>query len=435
MSSNLLFANDKPGQHADSYYKASANQLPQYSTLQGAHHCDVCVIGAGYTGLSSALHLASKGFNVILLEAHRIGWGASGRNGGQVASGQRAEQDELEASVGLEHARQLWQLAEESKQLVKDLVAQHDIQCDLKPGVLHVDHKKRYVPHSRAYAEKLQKEYDYADIRFVDTEELRDMLATQAYYGGTIDKGAAHLHPLNYALGLGKAAEDAGVSIFENAQVLDYRDGEKVRIRTALGEVEANTAIFACNGYLERLNDRVASRVMPINNFIIATEPLDEATARSLIRDDVAVADSKFVINFYRLSADRRLLFGGNESYGYKFPQDIKAFVRKPMLKIYPQLENTGIDYGWGGTLGVTLNRMPFFERLQGNLFNASGFSGHGVAMATLAGKLMAEAVDGTMGRFDIMAKVPTHPFPGGTHLRSPLLVLGMLYYRIRDSL
>lgn len=435
MSTNLLYANDKPGQHADSYYKASANHLSHYPALKGAHQCDVCVIGAGYTGLSTALHLAGKGYSVILLDAHRIGWGASGRNGGQVGSGHNQEQDKLERLVGLEHAHQLWQLAEESKGLVKELIARHGIDCDLKQGVLHADHKKRYVRHSRAYAEKLQQEYGYSDIRFVDSEELRDMIGTRAYHGGTIDMGAAHLHPLNYALGLGKAAVDVGVRIFENTQVLDYHDGEKVRVVTAEGEVEANTTVFACNGYLEQLNGKVASRVMPINNYIIATEPLDKATAQALIRDNVAVADSKFIINYYRLSADRRLLFGGGESYGYKFPKDIKSFVRKPMLEIYPQLKNTRIDYGWGGTLAVTFNRMPYFERLQGSLFNASGFSGHGVAMATLAGKLVAEAIDGTLGRFDIMAKVPTYPFPGGAYLRSPLLTLGMLYYRVRDSL
>ena len=431
----FLHGNDRQGQYPDSYYTATANPHPTLPTLRGDVSCDVCVVGAGYMGLSSALHLSEMGYDVVLLEAHRVGWGASGRNGGQVGSGQRVEQDELERMVGTSEAHALWQIGEESKQIVKDLIATHDIACDLKPGVLHADHKKSYVPHSRALAEKLQDDYGYDHIRFIDGDEIREMVGSPAYYGGTLDMDAAHVHPLNFALGLSLAAQKAGAKIYENSQVLSLEKGPKVKLTCAEGSVTADHVILACNGYIETLEPRIADRVMPMNNYIIATEPLSEDAAKALIRDDVAVADSKFVINYFRLSADKRMLFGGGESYSFKFPSDIKAFVQKPMLEIYPQLRDVRIDYGWGGTLGITLNRLPYVSKIEANILNASGFSGHGVAMATLAGQILAEAINGQATRYDVMEKVPTHIFPGGRHLRFPLMVLGMLYYSLRDKL
>ena len=434
---NLLTANDQAGQYPDSYYAATANATAPFAKLEGDQTCDIVIIGGGFTGLSSALHLAERGYDVILLEAHRVGWGASGRNGGQVGSGQRREQDELEQMVGRDDAHKLWGIAEESKDVVKALIAKHNIQCDWKPGILHADHRARFVEHSHAYAEKLQTEYGYEDFRFVDRDEMRAMLGTEFYHGGSLDTGAGHLHPLNFALGLADAARNAGARIFEGAVVTSYENqAGKVTVKTKDGGVvSANKLILGCNGYLDALDDRVAKRVMPINNFVIATEPLGDDLARELIRDDVAVADSKFVINYYRLSADKRMLFGGGETYGYNFPRDIKAFVSPHMLEVYPQLKDVKIDYGWGGTLAITMNRMPFFEKIEDNVFTASGYSGHGVAMATLAGQIMADAVSGTMERFDVMANIKTPVFPGGKMLRFPMLVAAMLWYSIRDKL
>jgi len=434
---NLLTANDRAGQYPDSYYAATANATAPFAKLEGDQTCDIVIIGGGFTGLSSALHLSERGYDVILLEAHRVGWGASGRNGGQVGSGQRREQDELEQMVGRDDAHKLWDIAEESKDVVKALIAKHNIQCDWKPGILHADHRARFVEHSRAYAEKLQAEYGYEDIRFVDRDEMRAMLGTEFYHGGSLDMGAGHLHPLNFALGLADAARAAGARIFEGAVVTSYENqAGKVTVKTNdSGRVSANKLILGCNGYLDALDDRVAKRVMPINNFVIATEPLGDDLARELIRDDVAVADSKFVINYYRLSADKRMLFGGGETYGYNFPRDIKAFVSPHMLEVYPQLKDVKIEYGWGGTLAITMNRMPFFEKIEDNIFTASGYSGHGVAMATLAGQIMADAVSGTMERFDVMANIKTPVFPGGKMLRFPMLVAAMLWYSIRDKL
>ncbi|WP_421868555.1 NAD(P)/FAD-dependent oxidoreductase [Motiliproteus sp.] len=418
-----------------SYYTATANPTTEYPALSEAVEADICVIGAGFTGLSAALHLAERGYKVVVLESHRVGWGASGRNGGQVCVGQRQGQQELEKMLGDEHARRLWDLAEESVALVKQLIDQHQIQCDLKPGILHTAHKPGYVSEMREEVEHLQRHYDYDAVEFVEQDELRQMLDTEYYYGGQLFKNAAHLHPLNYALGLADAATKAGATIYEQSAVLETQDGATSLLKTAEGSVRAKQVVLACNGYLDKLEPRVAGKIMPINNFIIATEPLDEELAHKLIRDDVAVADSKFVINYYRLSADKRLLFGGGENYRRSFPSDIKGFVRRYMLEVYPQLEDVRIDYGWGGTLAVTMNRMPHFGRVGNNTYVAQGYSGHGVAMATLGGKLLAEALSGTLERFDQFAKVPTPTFPGGTLLRWPGMVAGMLYYSIRDRL
>lgn len=435
LSNGFLYSNDIAGQYPDSYYAATANALPPFPQQAGDESADVCIIGAGFTGLSAALHLAQAGYKTIVLDAHRVGWGASGRNGGQLGAGQRVDQDALESSYGKEMARAMWDLAKDSILLCRDLINTHQIDCDLKDGIIHADHKQRYVAESQEYAEKLQTEYDHQAIRFLDQEEIRHLVGSPAYYGGTLDMSAAHVHPLNFALGLAKAAQAAGAIIYENSQVLSYSKTDPAVVTLKNGTIKAKHVILACNGYLDDLDKHVAARVMPINNYILATEPLSEEQKQSLIRNDHAVADSKFVVNYYRFSDDNRLLFGGGESYSFKFPSDIKSFVRKEMLKIYPQLENTQIDYGWGGTLGITVSRLPYMKQLAPNVLSSSGYSGHGVAMATFAGKMLADTIDGTMTQFDVMSKVRTYPFPGGTMLRYPLLVAAMSYYALRDRL
>ncbi|NIR32505.1 MAG: FAD-binding oxidoreductase [Gammaproteobacteria bacterium] len=424
-----------PHSHPDSYYAATAVDAPAFPELRGEVEADVCIVGGGYTGLSSALHLSERGYGVVLLEANRVGWGASGRNGGQVGSGQRQSQDVLERWLGIEHAHRLWMLAEEAKATVKERIERHGIACGFKPGVLHVCHKPRHARWWEGYTDKLRSEYGYEHIRWVRPDELHNMLGTRLYHGGVLDLDAGHLHPLNYALGLARAAREAGARIYEGSRVGRYDANIPTRLETEHGRVKARRLVLACNGYLQRLERRLAGRIMPINNFVLATAPLGETRARSLIRDDVAVVDTKFVVDYYRLSADRRLLFGGGENYTQRFPRDLKAFVRRYMLRVYPQLADVDIEYAWGGTLAVTRKRLPHFGRLPPNVFFAHGFSGHGVAMASLAGKLIAEAVAGTAERFDVLARLPTPPFPGGTLLRWPGLVLGMLYYSLRDRL
>ena len=403
--------------------------------LQGEQSADVCVIGGGYTGLSTAIHLRQLGYSVIVLEANKVGWGASGRNGGHVGTGQRADQGELEKMLGLEHARALWDLGLEAVDTVCELIEKHNIDCELKHGNLHVASKAKEVVGLREEVEHLSNIYGYQQIRYVDQQELAEMTSGQGFHGGTLDTGARHLHPLKYALGMARAAVELGATIYEGSRVLSYTEGEQVLVKTDRGQVRARYLVLACNGYLEKLEPRTAGRIMPINNYMLATEPLSEELARRLIRDDTSMSDSLFVIDYWKLSQDRRLLFGGGESYTRRFPKDIGNFVRKYMLRIYPELADTHIDYGWGGTLAITMNRMPDFGRLSASVFYAHGYSGHGVPTATLAGKLLAEVINGSAERFDIMASVPSPTFPGGTLLRWPGLVAGMLFYSLRDRL
>ena len=432
---DLLTANDRHGKYPQSWYAATADAPGPYPAASGDLTCDVCIVGGGYTGLSAALHLAERGYDVVLLEAQRVGFGASGRNGGQVGTGQRLDQDALEKMVGRDDARKLWDMALESVQLVRDIVAKHAPEAGFTDGILHAMHRPRYVPEDHAYVRKLNEDYGYDLIRTVDRDEMRSLCGSPAYHGGSLDMGGGHTHPLRLAFGMARAAAAAGARIFETSRVTSVTDGAQVVVKTDTSRITAGHVLWACNGYLGNVESSVAARVMPINNYILATEPLDESFAKSLIRDGHAVADSKFVINYFRLSEDNRMLFGGAESYGYRFPKDIVKLVSKPMLETYPQLKDTKIDYAWGGTLGITLNRMPHFARLQGNVLSASGYSGHGVAMATLGGKMAAEAIAGQAERFDLLASVPTPRFPGGVAMRWPLLVAAMLWFSLRDKL
>src|SRR6056297_1968914 len=397
---NLLHANDRPGAYPPSWYAATTEPLPPFAPLQGAARADVCVVGAGYTGLSAALHLAEAGRDVVLLEAQRAGFGASGRNGGQLGSGQRMEQTALERLVGQEDASKLWDLAEDAKTLVKSLVARHGIDCHLKPGVAHACFSDRETAAEHGYADHLAEHYGYDQLEKLDADAMQALCPSPAYTGGTLDMGAGHLHPLAYALGLARAAQAAGVRIFEGSAVHHITRGTPARVATDAGAVRADHVILACNGYLGGLDRKVAARVMPINNFIAATEPLGDESARVLARD-IAVADSKFVVNYFRLSRDRRLLFGGGETYGYRFPSDIAGLVRKPMVKIFPHLRDVPIDYAWGGTLAITMTRLPHLARIGPNVLSASGYSGHGVGTATHAGLLTAQAVRGESAGFE----------------------------------
>jgi len=431
---DVLTANDRAGEYPRSWYAETAEPLPPFPPAAGEIRADVCIVGAGFTGLSAALHLAGRGYDVVLLDAHRVGWGASGRHGGQVGTGQRLDQEALEALVGRDHARALWDLAQEAVALTRTLAARHAPDAGWGAGIIHACHRPGLVPHARACAEKMARDYGYDLIRPLDREEMRALVGSPAYHGGDIDMGGGHLHPLRYALGLARAAAAAGVRIHEHSTVRRITETDPAVVETGAARITAGHVLLACNGYLGHLEPRTAARVMPINNFIVATEPLAPALRDQVLRGDHAVADTKFVINYFRFSEDNRLLFGGAESYGYRFP-DIARLVQKPMLEIFPQLGGTRITHAWGGTLGITLNRMPHFARLRGNILTASGYSGHGVALATLGGRLAAEAIAGQAERFDLMARVPTRPFPGGTALRWPLLVLAMAWFSLRDRL
>ncbi|SDX03735.1 gamma-glutamylputrescine oxidase [Ruegeria halocynthiae] len=432
---DLLTANDRSGEYPDSYYADVAETLDRFPKAQGSLECDVCVVGAGFTGLSAAYHLAQRGYDVIVLDAQRVGFGASGRNGGQVSMGQRVDQEDLEGMVGDEHARELWDIGAQAVDLVRSLSQRPEVKADFHDGVIHAVHRERYQPHSVEYVEHMSNKYGYDKIRLLDKDECRHLVNSPAYHGGTLDMGAGHVNPFELVLGLARLAVNAGARIFEQSKVTKVKEGDPALVTTEGASIKARYVVMGCNGYLGTMHKHVAQRVMPINNFIVSTEPLSPTAQEEIIRNNYAVADSKFVINYFRFSDDHRLLFGGTESYGYKFPADIAIAVRKPMIEIFPQLKDIGIEHAWGGTLGITMNRMPHFERIGGNILTMSGFSGAGVALGTLSGQIAADAIAGQAERFDIMAKVPTKTFPGGPMFRTPLLVLAMLWFSLRDKL
>lgn len=422
-------------EYADSYYAATAVGTREYPALAGDCLADVCVIGGGFTGLSAALNLAEQGLTVVLLEAERIGYGASGRCGGLVGSGQRKDVLETEKMFGLERSRDLWNFAESAKEEIRARVEKHEIACDLQRGQLVGIHKKRYLGSSQELVDALTERYAYPHCNALNTEQVRAYVATDDFLEGLYDSEALNLHPLNYAIGLARAAAEAGVRIHEKSRVARYSQDDPSLVETNGGSVTASFVVLACNGYLQGLERRIASKIMPINNFMIATEPLGEQRARELIDGRFGVHDTRFIVDYFRLTDDHRLLFGGGENYRRGFPGDIAAFVRPYMLNLFPQLEDVAIDYAWGGTLAVTVNRLPHIGRVRPNVFFGQGYSGHGILIATLAGKVIAEAIAGTASRFDVLASLPIHTFPGGTLLRYPGMVLGMLYYTIRDRI
>ena len=419
--------------HPDSYYVATANPQPEPVALEGERDADVCVIGGGFTGLSAALELAERGYRVALVEANRIGWGASGRNGGQIGSGLRRGIFDAERLVGRDNAALLWQMSEEAKAMIADRNRRYDIRCDYKSGNLLAATRERFLPPLAAEAEHLSKHYGYDGYRMVSEDEIREMVASETYCGGRLDTGGGHLHPLNYVLGLARAARSLNAELYENSPAIDIRWAQPCVVRTPNGLVRAPYVLLCGNAYLEDLAAGIGGKIMPIVNHVLATAPLGVERARALIPEDCCVHASKFVVDYYRLSADRRLLFGGGETYSDRQLADVKTFVRGYMLKVFPQLSDVAIDYAWSGRLAITMNRLPHFGRIGKQGFFVQGFSGHGVAMTQIAGRVMAEAVAGTAERFDVFASLKHQSFPGGTLLRKPLLVLGMLYYTLRD--
>jgi gamma-glutamylputrescine oxidase len=418
-----------------SYYAATAKPYAPFPALGESLRADVCVVGGGFTGLSAALNLAERGYKVALVEANRIGWGASGRNGGQINTGLRKSPVELIAKFGKARAKALFDLSEEARAIIWDRVEKHDIACDLRTGNMLLASKPGDVAWMQEEIACLENEMGYRKTRFLDREAIRGEIASDIYHGGVMDSGGGHLHPLNYAIGLAEAARQAGVQIFEGTPATKVDEaGSKVTVTTPQGKIEADYAVLGCNAYLGGLEPRIAGKMMPIANFIVTTEPLPEAEARALIPSGYCACDTKFVVSYYRVTADNRMLFGGGERYNTEEPADIAAFVSPYMLRVFPQLGSKRIDYGWGGMLAITMSRLPHLGRM-GRIFYAQGYSGQGVATTGIAGKLIAEAMAGTAERFDVFAGIPHQTFPGGTLLRHPLLVLAMLWYVLRDRL
>jgi gamma-glutamylputrescine oxidase len=432
---DILTVNGDHGRYPASYYAATAQPFDAAGAPEGEIRCDVCIVGGGFTGVSSALHLARRGYRVVLLEAHRIGWGASGRNGGQVNTGMRLDQPALEEKYGRETARRLWAVAVQAVDLVKGLIAEHGIDCDFRPGVIHSSHRPGDAGHFADLVETMRTGYGVETLDLLDRDALHALLPADFYCCGLLDRDAGHLHPLNYLFGMARVAQAHGAVLHETARVISIDKGSPAVVKTERATIRADHVVAGVNGYGGTLIGEDAPFVMPINAYIGTTRPLSEDEAARVLTQDHAVADSKFVINYFRLTKDRRLLFGGGESYGYRFPADLDGIVRRPMTQVFPHLKDVPFDYRWGGTLGITMSRMPHFRRHAGNILTAGGFSGQGVALATLAGQVIAEAIAGQAERFDLMASLPATPFPGGVAMRLPLLVLAMTWYALRDRL
>jgi gamma-glutamylputrescine oxidase len=422
--------------HVGSYYAASAHAAPARAALEDAVECDVCVVGAGIAGCSSALHLAQAGLSVVLLEQHRVSWGASGRSGGQALFGIATGQAKLERLVGAADARAVWNVSIEALALMRDLIRRYSIDCDWAEGFLYTAVKERHVRELQTELTELREQLDYPSVRYVPRAELRELLATDRYLGALYDSNSAHLHPLNYTLGLARAAEQHGVRIFESTRATSFSPaGSQVRVQTPKGEVRARFLVLCGNVYLGATAPALASKIMAVATYIVATEPLGPERARQLIANNAAVSDMNWVLDYFRRSADTRLLFGGRVNYSGLKSFDAPGATRVRMLRVFPQLGDVRIDYAWGGHVDITLNRAPHFGRLAPNVYFLQGFSGHGIALTGIAGKLIAEAISGTAGRFDVFARIPHGSFPGGASLRRPALVLAMLWYRLRDLL
>ena len=423
-------------QHTTSYYAASSLPQPDHPVLQGEWVADVCVVGGGFSGLNTALELAERGMSVILLEAHKIGWGASGRNGGQLIRGVGHGLEQFEGVIGKDSVRQMKLMGLEAVEIVRQRVERFNIACDLTWGYCDLANKPRDLEGFAEEADELRSLGYRHSTRLLQASEMRSVVGSDRYVGGLIDMGSGHLHPLNLALGEAAAAQQLGVQLFENSAVTHIDYGPEVKVHTALGTVRAKSLVLGCNAYLKDLNPQLSGKVLPAGSYIIATEPLSEAQAHALLPQNMAVCDQRVALDYYRLSADRRLLFGGACHYSGRDPHDIGAYMRPKMLEVFPQLADVKIDYQWGGMIGIGANRLPQIGRLhdQPNVYYAQAYSGHGVNATHLAGKLLAEAISGQHSDgFDLFAKVPHITFPGGKYLRSPLLALGMLWHRLKE--
>ena len=423
-------------QHTASYYAASSLPQPDHPVLQGEHVADVCVVGGGFTGLNTALELAERGMSVILLEAYKIGWGASGRNGGQLIRGVGHGLEQFEGIIGKDGVRQMKLMGLHAVEIVRQRVERFNIACDLTWGYCDLANKPRDLEGFAEEADELRSLGYRHETRLLQANEVRSVVGSDRYVGGFVDMGSGHLHPLNLALGEAGAAAQLGVKLFEHSAVTRIDYGPQVRVHTAQGSVRANSVVLGCNAYLKDLNPQLSGKVLPAGSYIIATEPLSEAQAHALLPQNMAVCDQRVALDYYRLSADRRLLFGGACHYSGRDPQDIAAYMRPKMLEVFPHLKDVKIDYQWGGMIGIGANRLPQIGRLpdQPNVYFAQAYSGHGVNATHLAGKLLAEAISGQHSDgFDLFAKVPHITFPGGKYLRSPLLALGMLWHRLKE--
>jgi gamma-glutamylputrescine oxidase len=421
---------------SQSWYQASLRATPVQAPLAGAASCDVGVVGGGIAGLSAALHLAGRGYRVTVLEAEQVGWGASGRSGAQAIFGVAAGQEKLTALLGAQDARRIWDMSVEALGLQRQLIVQHAIDCDYVPGQLHVAIKPRQRQELADWHRSLHEDYGYRSVSLLDADATHGLVASDRYIAGLHDSNSGHLHPLKYVRGLAAAARRAGATLHEGSRVLHYRrhDGA-LQLVTAHGALNCRQIIFAGNAWLGGTVPSLARRIMPVGTYIVATEPLGVTLAQTLLPQNTAVTDINWVLDYFRRSSDHRLLFGGRVSYSGLDPFNTAEATRRRMVQVFPLLKDVQVEYAWGGYVDITLNRAPDFGRLEPDVYYLQGFSGHGIALTGMAGKLVAEAIAGEAERFDVFTRIPHHPFPGGALLRRPALVLAMLWYRLRDLL
>jgi gamma-glutamylputrescine oxidase len=422
----------------NSYYAATAERQHSYPLLQGQRSCDVAVVGGGLAGLSAALELAQRGFAVTLLEARQVGWGASGRNGGQAIHGLACDQSRIEQQLGLDEAKRVWAMSIEALDLLRQRIGRYGIDCDWRDGYLGLATNPRKGRELLDWAERLDRVYGYAQ-QHIPPADLPRWIASERFHSGVFDARSGHLHPLKYTLGLARAAAAAGVALHEQTPVQSLQAGETVRLRTPQGELSAKHVLLAGNVYLQGIAPELESRIMPVGTYIACTETLDETLADSLIPSRAAVCDTNFVLDYFRTTQDQRLLYGGRVSYSTVTPMNLAESMRQRMVLTFPQLAGAKVEYAWGGFVDISMNRAPDFGRLPAaggyaaNVYYLQGFSGHGLALTGLAGKLVAEAIAGDASRLDVFARIRHRPFPGGRLLRTPALVLGMAWYRMRD--
>jgi len=421
-------------EHTASYYAASVNEATAYPVLQGEHRADICIVGGGFTGVAAALTLAERGYRVALLEANRIGWGASGRNGGQMIGGMSGER-KIVRRFGEEVAATAWDLHWRGHEIIIDRVEKYGIDCDLKMGYMDIASKPRQVRELEAEVETLEKWNFPYEYKLFSAQETAEALGTDAYVGGLLNWRSGHLHPLNLCIGEARAAASLGVEIFEQSPVVNIRHGSRPRAETTEGFVEADTVVLAGHVFHRLEQQRLSGTTFQAGSFIIATEPLPEETRRQINPLDIAACELNNIIDYFRLSADGRLLYGGRCNYSGRVPDSIEGAIVPRMLKIYPRLRGVRIDYAWGGSIGVVIRRIPMVGRIGNNIIYVQGYSGHGVNNTHTMGEIIADAVGGTMERFDLFARMRQIRIPGGNTFGNQLVALGMLYYRLRDLL
>lgn len=421
-------------EHTASYYAATANELSGYPSLQGTLQTDICVIGAGFTGIATALTLAERGYSVAVVEANRVGWGASGRNGGQLIGGISGESKILQRH-GAEIADVIWDMHWRGNDIIHQRVKKYAIDCNLKNGYIEVALKRRHMQDLQDQFEKYESHDFPYEYRILTREETREVVGTDAYIGGMINMRNGHLHPLNLCLGEARAATELGVRIFEQSPVTDIQHGVKPRVITSSGQIEANTVVLAGNAYHKLETKHLSGLTFPAGSYIIATERLSPEVVHAINPLDLAVCDLNNVVDYYRMSADGRMLFGGRCNYSGREPRSIQATMLPRMLRLYPQLKDVKIEFEWGGRIGVVVNRIPVLGRIGKNVYYCQGYSGHGINATHVAGEIMADAVTGTMERFDLFAQMQQHRIPGSQWFGNQMMALGMLYYRLKDIL